>query len=205
MDKYQTLREKDNPENNVYPNIKGANIPSSAITASKIASGAVTSTKIADFNVTETKIAQNAVSTGKIVNGAVTNDKLGNNSVSTDKIQDESITGNKLNLAQDDIRSQTIEISRDNGNIFTMYDDGISNDLASITAWVHDICANPRFLRFFIDENGVFERVEVIYCETGVELQFQRGDDISIVVINTELLAQDFYNNYSQKLQAVML
>lgn len=195
MDKYQTLREKDNPENLVYPNIKGPNIPSSSITSSKIA----------DFNVTESKIAQNAVSTGKIVNGAVTNDKLGNNSVTTAKIQDESVTSEKLKLENDDVRSQTIEISRDNGNIFTMYDESVSNDLASITAWVHDICANPRFLRFFIDENGVFERFEVIYCETGIELQFQRGDDLSIVVINTELLAQDFYNNYSQKLQAVML
>lgn len=195
MDKFQTLREKDNPSNNVYPNIQGSNIPA----------GAVTTDKIADFNVTENKIAQNAVTAGKIQNSAVTNNKIANNAVTTDKISDGSVTGAKLNLANDDLRSQTIEISRESNNIFTMYDDQVSNDLASITQWIYDLVSNPRFLRFFIAENDVFERFDVIYCETGVEFQFQQGDDVAVVVINTELQAQSFYTTFSQKLQAVML
>ena len=86
MDKFQTLREKDNPSNNVYPNIQGSNIPS----------GAVTTDKIADFNVTENKIAQNAVTSGKINNSAVTTDKLANNAVTTAKITDGSVTNGKI-------------------------------------------------------------------------------------------------------------
>lgn len=111
MDKYQTLREKDNPTNNVYPNIKGANIPSSSITASKIASNAVTTSKIADSNVTESKLAPNSVTTGKIVSGAISTDKIANEAVTWAKIANGSITNEKIDPAS--ISANSLNIIRE--------------------------------------------------------------------------------------------
>lgn len=62
----QTLHLENDPTTNVFPNIKGDNIPNGSITGGKIASGAIVTPLIAD----------DSVSTSKIQNGAVTIDKL---------------------------------------------------------------------------------------------------------------------------------
>lgn len=113
MDKYQTLREKDNPSNNVYPNIQSQNIPSRAVTGNQIAlgtiknenlsfscvqnqnldTGAVTDTKIASNSVTTAKIATSAVTTAKIADGAVTTAKIGDGAVTTLKLSSDAVRG----------------------------------------------------------------------------------------------------------------
>lgn len=99
MDKYQTLREKDNPSNNVYPNIKAQNIPSSAISASKVASGAITSTKIAVGAVQQSHLSPNAVSTSAVEDGSITSSKIANNAITNAKIANGAITGAKIDPA----------------------------------------------------------------------------------------------------------
>ena len=81
MDKYQTLREKDNPTNDVYPNIKTQNIPDSGVTTAKIANYAITADKIANANIT----------TSKIQNGAVTLSKLG--------LEDDDLPSKKIKMS----------------------------------------------------------------------------------------------------------
>lgn len=106
MDKYQTLREKDNPSNNVYPNIQSQNIPSRAVTGTQIALGTIKNENlnfacVQNQNldtgaVTDTKIASNAVTTAKIVTGAVTTAKVADGAVTTAKINDGAVTASKL-------------------------------------------------------------------------------------------------------------
>lgn len=96
MDKYETLREKNTPTNNVYPNIKAQNIPSSAITASKIASGAVTASKIDNLAVQTAHIANGAVTEDKIDGLAVTTGKIASLAVTNAKIADGAVHGNKI-------------------------------------------------------------------------------------------------------------
>lgn len=98
MDKIQTLREKDNPSNNVYPNVLPQNIPANAITTAKIVDEAVTSNKIAPISITSAKIVPEAVTGDKIASGAVSSSRLASNSVTTAKIVDEAITEAKLSV-----------------------------------------------------------------------------------------------------------
>ena len=71
-----TLHEKGNPSNEVYPNIKGENIPNSAITTSKVNDNAITNEKIND----------GAISTSKIQDGAITGNKIPLNTISNTKL-----------------------------------------------------------------------------------------------------------------------
>ena len=98
MDKFQTLREKDNPSNNVYPNVKPQNIPSDAITTEKIVDGAVTGGKIANYTITSSKIVPEAVTGDKIAQNAVSSSRLASGAVTTPKIVNEAITEPKLNI-----------------------------------------------------------------------------------------------------------
>lgn len=63
-----TLHPESNPNDNIYPNIKEANIPT----------GAVTNPKLASNSVGESKIIDGSVTTDKIYTGAVTEVKLAN-------------------------------------------------------------------------------------------------------------------------------
>ena len=96
MDKYQTLKEKDNPSNNVYPNIATQNIPDSGVTTAKIIDGGITTAKIEDGGVSTTKIANDAVTSGKIADGAVTTAKLGSRAVTGAKIALFTITSSNI-------------------------------------------------------------------------------------------------------------
>lgn len=71
-----TLHEKGNPSNEVYPNIKGENIPNNAITTSKVNDNAITNEKIND----------GAISTSKIQDGAITDNKIPLNTISNTKL-----------------------------------------------------------------------------------------------------------------------
>lgn len=71
-----TLHEKGNPENAVYPNIKGENIPENAITTAKVNDNAITNEKIND----------GAISTAKIQDGAITGNKIPLNTISNTKL-----------------------------------------------------------------------------------------------------------------------
>lgn len=116
MDKYQTLREKDNPSNNVFPNIATQNIPDSGVTTAKIIDGGVTTAKIEDGGVTTAKIANDAVVSGKIADGAVTTTKLGSRAVTGAKIALSTIVSENINsrtivsdnIADNGINTRTI-------------------------------------------------------------------------------------------------
>ena len=96
MNKYQTLREKDHPENSVFPNIDTQNIPDSGVTTAKIADGAITTAKIATGAVTNACLATDAVDTSNIVAGAVTSTKIGANAVTSGKIASNAVTTGKI-------------------------------------------------------------------------------------------------------------
>ena len=96
MNKYQTLREKDHPENNVYPNIDTQNIPDSGVTTSKIADGAITTAKIATGAVGNAQLATDAVDTSNIVAGSVTSSKIGSGAVTAVKIASNAVTTGKI-------------------------------------------------------------------------------------------------------------
>lgn len=100
MDKFQTLREKDNPSNNVYPNVKSQNIPSDAITTEKIVDGAITLSKLASSSVNTSKIVPEAVTGDKLATGAVTSTRLASNAVTSQKISNQAVTERKLNIKQ---------------------------------------------------------------------------------------------------------
>lgn len=86
MDKYQTLREKNDPSNNVYPNIQTQNIPDGAVITAKLADSSVSSAKIATNAVTTSKLATQSVTANSISDGAVTSAKLATSAVTTNKI-----------------------------------------------------------------------------------------------------------------------
>ena len=71
-----TLHEKGNPSNEVYPNIKGENIPDNSITTTKLSDNAITNEKVND----------GAISTSKIQNGAITDNKIPLNTISNTKL-----------------------------------------------------------------------------------------------------------------------
>lgn len=96
MDKFQTLREKTNPSNNVYPNIQTQNIPDGGVSTAKIADDAVTTAKIGVEEVTASNIAPNAVTSVKIANNAVTSDKIGTSAVTSTKIASQAVTTAKI-------------------------------------------------------------------------------------------------------------
>ena len=97
MNKYQTLREKDHPENSVFPNIDTQNIPDAGVTTAKIADGAITTAKIATGAVTNAQLAVDAVDTSNIVAGAVTATKIGSGAVTAVKIASNAVTTGKIN------------------------------------------------------------------------------------------------------------
>ena len=96
MDKYQTLREKDNPANNVYPNIQSQNIPSRAVTGTQIALGTIKNENLAFSSVQNQNLASDAVSDTKIASGAVTSAKIATGAVTTAKIADGAVTTAKI-------------------------------------------------------------------------------------------------------------
>ena len=81
-----TLHEKGTPANEIYPNIKGENIPDNAITTPKVNNNAITSAKIQDGAIITSKIDDGAVTTTKIVNNAITTNKINDGAVTFDKL-----------------------------------------------------------------------------------------------------------------------
>lgn len=98
-DLIETLHKKGDATTKIYPNIKGVNIPNSAITSEKINDGAIITNKIADNQITTAKLVDGAITTNKIVDGNVTTNKLDDGAVTTAKISNGSITSDKLQTA----------------------------------------------------------------------------------------------------------
>ena len=92
----QTLRKKDDPTVEIYPNIKEGNIPSNAVTTAKINTNAVTTAKINNGAVTSDKLADNSVIEDRIADGQVTTNKLASSAVTTAKIADDAIITSKI-------------------------------------------------------------------------------------------------------------
>ena len=100
------LYKKGDDTTLIFPNIKGDNIPSnavtsdniadSAITENKINNGAITQNKIADGSVSTAKISDNAITNAKITMGSITNDKIVDGAVTTSKIENSAVTNIKL-------------------------------------------------------------------------------------------------------------
>lgn len=91
-----TLHEKGTPENEIYPNIKGENIPDNAVTTPKVYNNAITSAKIQDGAITTSKIDDGAVTTAKIVNNAITTNKINDGAITTSKIDDGAVNTAKM-------------------------------------------------------------------------------------------------------------
>lgn len=105
-----TLKTRTN-QDNVFPNIHSANIPSGAVITAKIADGAVTTAKIASGAVTNDKIAVGAIYNNNIVDGEIDSEKLAHASVGTNQLQDGSVTIDKLtddSVGHDQIRDNSV-------------------------------------------------------------------------------------------------
>lgn len=196
MDKLQTLREKDNPENNVFPNIKTGNIPDAGITTAKINDGAITTAKIASSAVTSAKLASNAVTTGKIADSAITNGKLANASVSLSKL---GISNNTL---------PTALLQIDNSLLHNMNDDGVEGTIADVCEWFYNMMNNPRFVRFFAVSNdgySAFEfRVIGVTIQSGLEELLYEFNGTS-ASIDSDADAATFFATHKDRLFAVVL
>lgn len=97
---YETLRKKNDPTIEVYPNIESQNIPSGAVTETKIGTNAVTTGKLANSAVNSNKLADGAIISTKLADGAVTTNKIADNSISNAKMQFDSVgTSNIVNYA----------------------------------------------------------------------------------------------------------
>ena len=196
MDKLQTLREKDNPENNVFPNIRTGNIPDSGVTTAKINDGAITSAKIASSAVTSAKIGSNAVTTGKIADSAITNGKLANSSVSL----------SKLGISNGTLPTALLQI--DNSLLHNMNDDGVEGTIADVCEWFFNMMNNPRFVRFFaLSSDGLtaFDfRVIGVEKRTGFETLIYDVNETT-ATIDTDADALTFYTTHKDRLFAVVL
>lgn len=214
MDKFQTLREKDNPSNNVYPNIQGQNIPSSAVTTDKIADDAITRAKIAskaissseidDGGVSATNLASNSVTTAKISSGAVTTSKIDAGAVTTAKIDTGAVTTAKLGagaVTSDKLGADSVTIEKFKYsliNLKTYYNDN-ALDYASFKSWLGSIvgCTSPHYLllRSFYQDilNDDFEDVR-FEVHTGNFRVSWESDDLTITN-QTEM--DNFIANYA--------
>ena len=96
MDIITTLHPKDNPNDDLYPNIKEDNIPLGSVSTSKLSDESVTTPKLANESVTSTKLANESVTSTKLANESITSTKLANGSVTSTKLANESVTPNKL-------------------------------------------------------------------------------------------------------------
>lgn len=108
---YETLRKKNDPTIEVYPNIESQNIPNGAVTETKLGTNAVTTGKLANSSVNSNKLSDGAVTTNKIGTFAVTNEKIADNSISNAKMQNDSVnTANIVNgsITQDKIRASAV-------------------------------------------------------------------------------------------------
>lgn len=111
-DLIDTLHPESNPSDNIYPNIKKANIPSEAVDASKLAANAVTTAKINDGAVTQDKIRNGAVNGNKL---AVT---ITGTHIFTDTTYMYDIRGERdeeLRISDDQHYSDITIYSRDDG------------------------------------------------------------------------------------------
>lgn len=133
MDKYQTLREKDHPENNVYPNIQPQNIPAGAITSSKIAPGAVIGSTIGAGAIQSQHISLGAVGASAIGENAVNSDNIASGAVITEKISDGAVTG--IKIADNTIGANKLM----NGSVT---ESKIYRDLISLTDYLIAVSAN---------------------------------------------------------------
>lgn len=94
---YETLKKKNDPSVEVYPNIERTNIPDGAINTAKIEDASVTTGKLVDGAVTTAKINDGAVTTAKIPDSNITTAKINDEAVTTAKLNDDSVTTAKIN------------------------------------------------------------------------------------------------------------
>jgi hypothetical protein len=121
---YETLRKKNDPTIEVYPNIESQNIPNGAVTETKIGTNAVTTGKLANSSVNSNKLADGSVSTTKLVDSSVTNTKIADNSISNAKMQSGSVnTSNIINNAvtTDKIASGSINDGKLSDTLWNWY------------------------------------------------------------------------------------
>lgn len=207
MDKYQTLREKDNPANNVYPNIQAQNIPDGAVSALKIADGSITADKIASNAVTSGKLASNAVTAGKIASGAVTSAKLADQGVTTAKISDGAVTASKTDFGASDFPSSILGVTQAD-NFHNMNDDGVEGTIADVCEWFYNMLNNPRFVRFVAFSNDNYSRfnffIEGVTIQSGLEALVYHFNE-SDATIDTDADAATFYATFKDRLFAVLL
>lgn len=201
MDKYQTLREKDNPSNNVFPNIRAQNIPSGAVTSAKIGTGevyatnlhddAVTTPKIADGAVTSLKITDGNVTSSKIADGAVTRSKIVNNAVNADKLEDLAVTTSK-------IESQAVTFTK------LKYTRKTAVELLALCPTLHDFYLfigefRVRMLSFFSYSLAEMAYPTHYFFDANAEVVYmQEYDDNNGVFIYTKLQTDADYTSFVQ-------
>ena len=191
MDKFQTLREKENPANNVYPNIQTQNIPDSGVTTAKIADSAITTVKLSTGSVTTAKIDSNAVTSGKIATGAVTEGKIAIGAVTESKIVDGAVSYIKLansavttakiaNGAVTEMKIANYAVGY--GKLYLNEINSVLTDYPTLaeflTAWQgYDLLHKGKF--FMKDSNDC--EMEVLVCSNGFRVWIMYIDIINVV------------------------
>ena len=193
MDKYQTLREKANPSNNVYPNIKTQNIPDGGVPTAKIADGSVTTAKIADGaiiaiklgsgSVTTAKIDSNAVTSGKIATSAVITAKIADGAVTTDKVADANITTAKIAdnaITTAKIGDGEITIAKLKRYRFSLNDFMLRYpDFASFIAFMDSLNITSKYHLTFMGVSGLYTN-KFEWAYNGTEIYFHFFDNVAL-------------------------
>lgn len=208
MDKLQTLREKDNPSNNVYPNILTGNIPNKGVTRAKIDDNAIDTQQLATQSVTEAKIFDNAVSTdkiqdnavttGKIANAAITQNKLGLNAVGTYNIEASAVTNAKIAN-----NSVTFIKAKKTINTLDVYLGSITT-LDQLKSALLDFLQESYIIKMF---QGV---QDTYYLDFSISVDLTRGEvyylqgDGNSGVIDSDADAVDFMENIANEVYIVL-
>ena len=93
-----TLKTRTN-QDNVFPNIRSANIPDGGVTTAKIANEAIDHNKLAEYAVWNGNIRNRTIEANKIAQYAITDNELHGSCVTTNKIADQAVTYEKLGMS----------------------------------------------------------------------------------------------------------
>ena len=203
MDKFQTLREKNNPSNNVYPDIKGQNIPDGAVTTPKIADNAITTPKIADNAITSSKIADDSITTDMIEDSAVTTIKIASSAVTMAKIASGAVTETKIG----DGNVSSTKFKNEWHNLTYWFNDQNVTNWASLITWAFAVYESHGFGRMIFKDGSGFYPVELYVDYDNGEVQFMRLTSTGYVphgpYIDSDADFNDFLANYADDVWAL--
>lgn len=181
---YETLKKKNDPSVEVYPNIEAQNIPSNAVDTSKINDGAITTNKISDEAVTYNKLESNLKNTINNFN-AIYDADLDELSIDNLDVTDDAQIGGNVTI-DNDLKVNGRILDSENYEI-----KGLFNHSISATLKIQDTPATRGVLIHFIssyDDNITTLNELVTELKKKINLPiFDNSNDIMGVLIDVDV------------------